>query len=124
MKDDRSGKKPGGWEDLVFSTLEKIATAPSKLKDPKETVIQAVDWIKGVRDDISEKITGEIKDKISQLDFNALAERIGDHLAENYDVEVTAKISLRPKNKSATRPARPKKEKPNDESSSTPSEEV
>jgi hypothetical protein len=85
------GKK--GWEDLLFSTIEKVAGAPQMLKDPQG----AIDWVKGLREDLGEKIKEEISSRISKLDLQVLGKKVGDHLAENYRLKIEAKIEWEPK---------------------------
>ena len=117
MKDekDKSGKLK--WDELVFGTIEKLASAPSKLKDPKELGNQAFEWVKGIRDDLQEKITREVMERIRQLDWDVMAKKVAEHLAENYDVEVSGKVSFKPKTKkkSAIRKAEGSVEDPGQE---------
>jgi hypothetical protein len=95
MKDDKGGKIK--WDELVFGAIEKIASAPSKLKDPKESVTQAFEWVKTVRDDLQEKVIGDITERFRNLDWDSMSKQVAEHIVENFDIEVTAKISLKPK---------------------------
>ncbi len=88
-------KKSAGWEDLIFSTIEKLASGSSKIKDPSA----AVDWLKNLREDVIEKVKEEVSSKISMLDLSLLSKKIGDHLAENYRLKLEAKIEWEPKEK-------------------------
>lgn len=90
-----------GWDDLVIGAIEKIATAPSKLKDSKESVGQAIEWVKSVRDDIQSKIAEELPSKLAQIDWNSVGEKVATHMAENFDVKVEMKLSFTPKKKNA-----------------------
>lgn len=90
-----SSKK--SWDDLVFGAIEKLAAAPSKLKDPKESVSQAIDWIKTVRSEIQSKIAEEIPSRLSQLDWDLMAEKVADHVVKNYDISVEMKLKFKPK---------------------------
>ncbi|MDB5036475.1 MAG: hypothetical protein JWQ35_3 [Bacteriovoracaceae bacterium] len=98
MKDEKNGGK-FKWDEIVFGAIEKIATAQSKFKDPKESVSQAFEWVKTIRDDIQEKITQEISEKLKYLDMESVAKKVGEHLADHYDIEVVSKISLKPKDR-------------------------
>lgn len=102
MSETKGGKPPrGSWEDLVMGTIEKIATAaPGKLKDPKETVATAFEWVKGVRSEVQERIVAEVSSRLTEIDWDSFRKKIGDHIAENFDIEVKAQISLKPKSKS------------------------
>jgi hypothetical protein len=95
MKDEKEKSGKLNWEELVFGTIEKIAAVPSKLKDPKESASQAVEWVKGLRDDLQERMTREIMSRIRELDWDALTRKVAEQIAENYDVDV--KISFKPK---------------------------
>ena len=100
--DEGKGNKSsrGSWEDLVFGAIEKIATAaPGKLKDPKETVSTAFEWVKGVRSEVQEKIISEVSSRLTEIDWDSFRKKIGDHIAENFDINIKAKISLTPKAK-------------------------
>ncbi len=97
MKDEKDSKLK--WDELVFGAIEKLAAAPSKLKDPKESVVQAVEWVKGLRDDLQEKVAAEVSNKLKQLDWDSTAKKVAEHLVENYDIEVSAKLSFKPKKK-------------------------
>lgn len=110
MKNEKDSKVK--WDELVFSALEKIAGAPSKLKDPKESVTQAVEWVKGLREDLQEKVVQEISAKFPQLDWDVLSKKLAQQIVEHYDLEVTARISLKPKKKS--KKEEPKHEEPVD----------
>jgi hypothetical protein len=105
MKDDKSGKIK--WDDLVMGAIEKIASAPSKLKDPKESVSQAFEWMKTLRDDLQEKMMGEITKRIQELDWDSVSKKVGEHIAENFDIEVTAKVSFKPKSAKKQRKSEP-----------------
>lgn len=89
--DDKPPRKP--WEDLVVGAFERLAAAPGKLKDPAA----AFDWLKGIRDDIQSKVTSELSQQLKNVDWTQIGKAMGDHLAENYDIKVTAEISLKPK---------------------------
>ncbi len=95
MSSDNSGKKI--WEELLMGAIERIAQAPSKLKDPKESVTAAMDWVKSMRDDLQGRIAADVSQRLSQIDWESLSKKVGEHLADRYDVEVTARIKLRPK---------------------------
>lgn len=92
--DADSGRR---WEDLIFGTIEKLAQAPNRLKDSKETVGFAFDWVKGMRQEIQEKVREEISSRIGKLDFNQIAKKLGDHLANNYKLKVNATVQWVPK---------------------------
>jgi len=89
----KDGKK--GWEELLFGTLEKIAATPGKLRDPQS----AIDWFKGLREDLQDRIKQEIAGQVSKIDLPDLAKKVSQHLAENYDLKVEAKFSWEPKSK-------------------------
>jgi hypothetical protein len=97
MKDDKSGKIK--WDELVFGAIEKLAAAPSKLKDPKESVVQAFEWVKTVRDDLQLKIITDVAERFRDLDWDSMSKQVANHLVENFDIEISAKISLKPKSK-------------------------
>lgn len=97
MKDEKPGKLK--WDDLVMGAIEKIAAAPSKLKDPKESVSQAFEWIRTVREDLQEKVINEVTERVREIDWDSVSKQVADQIAKNYDIEVTAKISLKPKSK-------------------------
>jgi len=88
-----------GWDDLVFSAIETLANAPSKLKDPKESVSQAIDWVKSLREDIQTKISEEIPARLSQIDWDAMSKKMADYIAENYEAKIEMKVSLVPRKK-------------------------
>ena len=97
MSEEKSSKK--SWEDLVFSVIEKVASAPSKMKDSKESVIAAIDWMKSVKDDVQEKMAQELAQKLSEMDWENLSKKVGEHIVKNYDIHIDAKVSLTPKKK-------------------------
>lgn len=98
MTDEKNKKsETKGWEDLIFGTFEKIAQAPNRLKDPKETMNFAFDWVKGMRGEVQERVKEEISARIGKLDFNQIAKRVADHLADNYQVKISATLSWEPK---------------------------
>lgn len=87
MKD----KKGGGdktWNDLIFSTIEKLAQAPGKLKDSKEPVAETFEFLKGIKDNVQ-----------SKFDLDGFAKKVAEHIGENFDLEVNAKVSLKRKGK-------------------------
>jgi len=87
-----------GWEELLFGTLEKIVATPGKLKDPQS----AIDWFKGLREDLQDRIKEEIAGQVSKIDLPILAKKVSEHLAENYDLKVEAKFSWEKKDKKPT----------------------
>jgi len=91
--DPKDSKK--GWEELLFGTLEKIVATPGKLKDPQS----AIDWFKGLREDLQDRIKEEIAGQVSKIDLPVLAKKVSEHLAQNYDLKIEAKFSWEPKNK-------------------------
>lgn len=97
MKDEKDTRIK--WDDLVFGAIEKIVSAPSKLRDPKESVANAVEWVKTVKDDLQEKVTLEISNRLKDLDWDRMSKEVANHIAENFDIEVTARIALKPKSK-------------------------
>lgn len=110
MKDkDESGGKKSAWEDLIFSTIEKIAAAPGKIKDSSV----AFDWAKNMGSEIQDRIRDEIGQRVGKLDWEKLSKKVGDHLAQNYRVKISANIEWEPKN-----PAPPKTEEDSESSSS------
>ena len=88
-----------GWDDLVFGAIETLANAPSKLKDPKESVSQAIDWVKSLREDIQSKIAEEIPARLSQMDWDIMSKKMADYIAENYEAKIEMKVSLSPRKK-------------------------
>lgn len=84
------------WEDLLFSALDRITTSSEKLKDPQVAVGSAVEWVKSMREDLQERIKDEIGSRISKLDFNVLARKVGDHLAKNYRLKIEASVKWEP----------------------------
>ena len=86
---DKNSRK--GWDDVFFGALEKMATASGKIRDPQS----AFDWFKGIREDLQDKIKEEITNKISKLDFSDIAKKVGDHLAENYRLQIS--VEWKPK---------------------------
>ncbi|PIR23611.1 MAG: hypothetical protein COV44_01905 [Deltaproteobacteria bacterium CG11_big_fil_rev_8_21_14_0_20_45_16] len=114
-REKKSQKKTSdrkGWDDLLFSTIEKIAATPGKLKDPKESIVTAVDWMKGLREEVVDKIKDEVANRLGKIDWNLLSEKLGDHLAENYRLKIDAKIEWEPKEKKASMAAAPVSEDP------------
>jgi len=97
MKEEKPPNSRRSWDDLVFAAIEKIAAAPGKLKDPKESVTAAVDWVKSVRDDVQQKVIADVSQRLKELDWEAISKKVGEHLADRYDIEISAKISLKPK---------------------------
>lgn len=95
MSESDQEKSKKGWEELLFGAIEKIAATPGKLKDPQS----AMDWFKGLREDLQEKIKDELGQRIAKMDFNQLATRLGDHLAENYRLKISASVEWEPKTK-------------------------
>jgi len=100
MNEERS-KRP--WEDLVFSIIEKLTTAPSKLKDPKESVSAAVEWVKSVRQEVQEKMVHEIKQSIIRFDWEKMGRKVMEELVQEYDIEISSKILFRPKKQRAAK---------------------
>ncbi len=88
-----------GWDDLVFGAIETLANAPSRLKDSKESVGQAIDWVKSLRDDIQARIAEEIPSRLSQMDWDSMSKKMADYLAENYEAKIEMKIKLVPRSK-------------------------
>lgn len=86
------------WEELVFGAFERIAAAPGRFKDRNESLGSAFDWMKGLREEIQEKIKEEISHRVGRLDWDALARKIADHLAHNYTIKVNANFEWVPKN--------------------------
>lgn len=96
MSDDsKSGKRP--WEDLLYGALDKLASAPGKLKDPKESVAAALEWMKSAREDIQQRLSEDISKRISELDWESLMKSASEHIADHYDLEI--KVSLKRKTK-------------------------
>lgn len=87
------------WEDVLFNTFERLAAAPSRLKDPKESLSSAFDWMKGMREDIEDRIKEEVSLRVGKIDWDQLAKKVGDHMAKNYELEIDAKIRWKPKTK-------------------------
>lgn len=87
------------WEDVLFNTFERLAAAPSRLKDPKESISSAFDWMKGMREDIEDRIKEEVSLRVGKIDWDQLAKKVGDHMAKNYELEIDAKIRWKPKKK-------------------------
>jgi len=81
-----------GWDELILTAFEKIAATPGRLKDSKETFSSAFDWMKGIREEIQNRIKEEISARIGKLDWDQLADKVGDHLAKNYRLEVKATV--------------------------------
>jgi len=109
-QDKKSQKKASNrkaWDELLFSTIEKIAATPGKLKDPKESFGTAVDWMKGLREEVVDKIKDEVANRLGKIDWNLLSEKLGDHLAENYRLKIDAKIEWEPKEKKAAKSPSP-----------------
>lgn len=77
-----SKEKDKGWNDIIFSTIEKIAQAPGKIKDSKEPVATTLELLKGLKEDLQ-----------SRVDMDQFAKKIAQHIADNFDIE----ISLKPK---------------------------
>lgn len=98
-KSDSNSTKKRGWEDLVFSTIERIAAAPQKLRDPKESVAAAFEWMKGVKGEIQDRISEEVQKKVTEIDWDRLSREVGTHIAENFDVEITTKVRFVPRAK-------------------------
>ena len=92
---NNSPKNKKTWEQIVFGTIEKLAQAPGKLKDPKETVVQAVEWVKATRDDVQQKFISDMTEKVASIDWGNVSKEMADHIAENYDLEL--KVSFRRK---------------------------
>lgn len=90
-KEEKKDRK--GWEELIFSTIEKIAATPGKFKDPGS----AFEWVKTIREDVQERIREEVSQRIGKLDWNLLARKLGDHLAEKYRLRIEASIEWQPK---------------------------
>jgi predicted transcriptional regulator len=90
---DESESKKSTWEDLILSTIEKIASAPSKIKDSSMTF----DWAKNMGAEIQDRIRDEIGQRIGKLDWEKLSKKVGDHLAQNYRLKVSANIEWEPK---------------------------
>lgn len=82
-----SSKETRGWEDLVFAAFDKLATASEKIRDPQGNVSAAVEWMKG-----------------KKVDWQRLSTAVGDHLAKNYEIEINAKVSFKPKSKGTAQP--------------------
>lgn len=80
------------WEEFLFGTIEKIASTPSRLKDPKESISSAFDWMKGIREEIGERVKEEVSQRIGKLDFNQIANKVADHLAKNYEMKIDARV--------------------------------
>ena len=80
------------WEDLLFGTIDRIAATPGKLKDPKESITSAFDWVKGIREEVGDRVKEEVSSRIGKLDFNQIASKVADHLAKNYEVKVDARV--------------------------------
>jgi len=93
MKDEK--ETPKGWNDVFFSTIEKLAQAPGRIKDSKEPVSAAIDVFKSIREDVQTKMVKEFSDRLGQLDFDRLSKKAAEHIANHFDVEI--KISLKPK---------------------------
>lgn len=91
------------WDELVMGAIEKLAAAPGKLKDPKESMGQAIEWVKSVKDDIQTKIIEEVPARLSQVDWNSVGESVAKHMAENFDIKIEMKLSFTPKKKKSTR---------------------
>jgi ribosome-associated toxin RatA of RatAB toxin-antitoxin module len=85
------------WESLLFATFEKIASAPGKLKDPKESVNSAVDWVRGMQRDVQERVKDEVGQRIAKIDWNLMGTKVADHLAKNYRLRIQAEVDFAPK---------------------------
>jgi len=97
MSESESRDQRKSWDDLIFSTLEKIAATPGKLKDPKDSISGAFEWVRGLREEAQDRIKEEVSARIGKLDWNQLAERVGDHLAKKYQIKVSATVEWVPK---------------------------
>ncbi len=97
--DSGSSSSNKSWNDLFFGAVEKLAQASEKIRDSNQPLGAAFDTFKGLKDDLQAKVVKEFSDRLNTIDFESLAKKSAEHLAENYDVEVTAKVSLKPKKK-------------------------
>lgn len=95
--DSHERRKGSGWEDLLFSTFEKIASAPSKLKDPKDSMVSAVDWVRGFQKEVQDRVKDEVGQRLAKIDWNVMSARVADHLAKNYRMRVSAEVEWLPK---------------------------
>jgi hypothetical protein len=90
-------QRPTTWEDVFFGAIQKIAAAPSKIKDPKDAVSSTIGWMNSTRQDIQEKFVGDLADKVSKVNWEMISKQVGEHLANKYDIEITSRVSLKPK---------------------------
>ena len=85
------------WEDIIFKAIQTLATAPQKIKDPKETVGAAIEWVNSTRQDVQDKFVGDLSDKMSKVNWDIISKQVADHIATKYDIEITSRVSLKPK---------------------------
>ncbi|TVQ78445.1 MAG: hypothetical protein EA369_06990 [Bradymonadales bacterium] len=90
-------EKKGGWEELIFTAFERVASTSSRLKDPRESVSSAFDWMKGIQKDIQDRIKEEVTNRVSKIDWNIMGNRVADHLAKNYRLKLKAELEWLPK---------------------------
>ena len=97
-EDEKNSKESrGGWEDLFFGALDKLAQASDRIKDPQGNVSAAFEWMKGMKSELQDRMSKEFADRVAQIDWQKFAKVVGDQLAEKYDIEIQARVSLKPK---------------------------
>lgn len=96
QKDPKDQKKYR-WEDMIFSTFERIASTPGRLRDPKESLASAFDWVKDVREEIADRVKEEVATRVRKLDWNQMPNRVAEHLAQNFNLKIEAKLTWEPK---------------------------
>lgn len=92
--DSKDSKKV--WEEFLISTFDRLAS----FRDPKQSVSSAVDWVKGMREDVQERMKDEISKRVAQIDWDRLGQKVADHLAKNYRVK--AQFEWEPKNSNSS----------------------
>ena len=94
----------------AFMTEDAIKNMVGDLPIPKELMHGLINNAKNTRDDFINSVKTELKERLERIDVSKEIDRI----IENYDMEVSAKIKLTPKepkktNASPKKPAKNKK---------------
>ncbi len=89
----------------AFMTEDAVKNIIQDLPLPKEIVNGLLQNAKSTKDEFITSVKDELKHYLGQLDVSKEIDRI----IENYDIEVTAKFKLTPKNKPATTKSKTKK---------------
>jgi len=95
-------KDSRGWEQLIFGAFDKLANASERFKESPNNVSAAFEWMKGMKIELQDRMSKEFSDRLAQIDWQKLSKTMGDHIAKNYDIEVTAKFSFKPKERKDT----------------------